>query len=184
MTTPPLLHTSQMLVALISGHFGLNPDPDGPEIDPHSPLGPIVRQAHNHIRALYGPQPEPWRSDRVALNPQPLPPRWMVAGALALALTEQTARLQELAQALPGEVQQHAEAYRSGLITRFLDDCGNGIIVIHLPKHGPFPPSDDEPRPIGPAEQVVIGALLSTARGQPDLQAAGQQLLGAGLNRL
>ena len=183
MTVHSLDHRSQMLVALISGRFGLNPDPDGPEVGPNTPWGPIITQAYDHVRTLYGPQPEPWRLDRVALNPQPLPPRWMVAGALALALTGQTARLQELAQALPREAQGSVEAYRKGLITRFVDDCGNGLIVIHLPKHGPFPPGDDEPKPIGPEEQLVIGALLSAARGQPDLQAAGLQLLGGDLHQ-
>lgn len=183
MTAPSLDHRSQLLVALIGGHFGLTSDPDGPEVGTNDPWGPIIAQAYDHVRALYGPQPEPWRLDRFALNPQPLPPRWMVAGALALALTEQTARLQELAQALQSELQESVQAHRADLITRFVDDCGNGQIVIHLPKHGPFPPRDDEPRPIGPAEQVVIGALLSAAWSQPDLQAAGLQLLGDGLNR-
>ncbi len=165
------------LAALVS-HFGsFFPGPDDPE--PSGPSAPVVRRALER----FGPQPEPWRW--AALNPQPLPPRSAFAVVLARTLTEQVETLQTVAQALPAESGESIQAHLGTLISRFVDDCGNGVIVVHLPKGGPWPPGDDEPKPIGPEELVMLGAQLTLrAQPHPALEAAGETLMALGLERL
>ena len=165
------------LATLVSGFGGFFPGPD--DAEPSGPSAPIIRRALERV----GPQPEPWLW--AALNPQPLPPRSAFAMVLARTLTEQVESLQMVAQALPAESGESIRAYVRTLISRFIDDCGNGVIVIHLPKHGPWPPGDDEPKPIGPGELVMIGAQLTrAARLHPALEAAGETLMALGLERL
>lgn len=169
------------LSALIARLTGAFPNPD--DAGPVGPWGPVIRKAGRQFRQVYGPQPDPWRW--AALNPQPLPPRLVYAVALAQAVIDQVDALQDLALALPDEAQRGVQAHASGVIRRFIDDCGNGHIVIHLPRHVVWPPGDDEPRPISPEELVVIGARLAQAGAvHPDFEAAGQQLGELGQGRM
>ena len=180
MTISKLNMPAKTLVSLVNHLIGAYPNPDDPE--PIGPWGPIVRKALEHYRVVFGPQPEPWHW--AALNPQPLPPRMVVAVGLARALVDQVSALEEFSKALPGESQQSVASYSSGKIKRFIDDCGNGILVILVPKHGPFPPSDDEPKPIGPEELIVIGAQLANAAViHQDFEAAGIALIEMGMSR-
>ena len=143
-----------------------------------APWGPVIRQAQERLRHLAGPQPEPW--SLAALNPQPLPPL-RAAAALSSALIDQVGALQMLAGALPSELGQGVHTHLGALITRFVDDCGNGHLVIELP--GVRPPG--EPRPLGPEALVVIGAhLLDAAALHPAFGDAGLQLVALGLERL
>lgn len=170
MTNSQLSLSPRALVSLIAGLTGGYPNPDDPE--PVGPWGPVIRQALERVRLA-------------ALNPQPLPPRLAVARELGEALVSQVVALQALAEALPGEARGSVQSYASGLISRFIDDCGNGRIVIKIPKHGPWPPNPDEPKPIGPEELALIGAgLASAAALHPDFGAAGARLMELGLGQM
>lgn len=170
------------LVRLVSHLAGLYPNPDDP--DPVGPWGPVIRKALWRVRWAAGPgQPDPWVW--AALNPQPLPPRYAVAVALGQAVVDQVGSLEEMAQALPEGSRSSIAAYVKGFIGRFVDDCGNGHIVIRIPKGGPYPPGDDEPKPIGPEETVLIGVQLALSAGvNPDLGEAGAKLMELGLSRM
>ncbi len=180
MKTSSLNVPLKTLVSLVSHLVGGYEDPDHPL--PHGPWDPVIRKSLERVREFYGPQPEPWAW--VALNPQPLPPLTLGAVALARSVVDQVSSLSELSKALPEASQESVATYSSGFIKRFIDDCGNGIIVIHIPRGFPWPPGDDEPKPIGPEELVVIGAqLVSAAAVHQDLEAAGIALIEMGLNR-
>ena len=133
--------------------------------------------------------PDPWV--QVSLNPQPLPPRTAFAVALAQGIADQVSLLAGLAGAATGG--SDTEAAASELLTRFVDDCGNGRI--HFPwKHWPFPwphQGDDLVGELNPAEIVVVGVELANAaawvddeRLRRDLEQAGANLVDAGLGRM
>ncbi|TSA83859.1 hypothetical protein FNU79_11580 [Deinococcus detaillensis] len=171
----------QALFSLVGALTGY-PNPDDSN-EPRGPWGPVIRQARDKLHVM-GLQPEPWRA--VTLNPQPLPPRWAAASALAEVILDRVDHLEMLAAALPKEAGASLRAYGSDMIRRFVDDyCGNGIIVIHLPKHGPFPPGGDEPQPIGPLELLVVGMKFTgAAELSGDVSAAGEKLIEVGLQRM
>jgi hypothetical protein len=179
MTNTPLSVSARTLVSFLGNLTDLFPGPGDPE--PTGPWGPIIRQAWDDLR--YGPHPEPWRWGAPDLTS--LAPRAVSSLALARAFVAQLAELQALAGALPDDLQSGVQRHIGSLISRFADDCGNGVIIIHPPKHGPWPPGDGEPKPIGPKEQVMIGAHLVAAGGvHPDLEAAGARLMERGLGQL
>ncbi len=169
------------LVSLVGHLTGGYEDPDHPL--PPGPWSPVIREALKRVRWNLGPSPEPWR--QVMLNPQPLPPRLAFAVALGQSVVDHLTTLQEFGLALPTASQESIKSYSSGYLKRFIDDCGNGIIVIHIPKHGPFPPSDDEPKPINPEELIVLGAQLALASAiHPELEGGAMQLIELGFNRM
>lgn len=171
----------QTLFSLVNGLTGFpNPDDSG---EPRGPWGPVMRQALDRVQRLR-PQPEPELA--VMLNPQPIPPRWAAASALAEVMLDRVDQLDMLAAALPQDVGASVRAYSSDTLRRFVDDyCGNGIIVIPLPRRGPFPPSDDEPKPIGPLEFLVVGMkFIGAAGASNELRAAGEKLIEVGLQRM
>ena len=169
----------KMLVSLVGRLTDAYPNPENS--NPIGPWGSIMRGTVERLRRVYGPQPEPWV--RAALNPQPIPPRFAVAIALAQTVIDHISSLGELAKALPEGSQESVASYSSGVIKRFVDDCGNGMLIIQLRKHGPFPPSDDEPKPINPEELIVIGAQLANAAYvHQDFETAGITLIEIGLN--
>ena len=177
MTLTHVQHSSKALATLVSHLTEYFPAPD--DVEPRGPIGPIVRKALER----FGPHPEPW--SWAALNSHPLPPRVAFSVVLARTLVDQVESLQMLSQALPSPAGESVLAYSSTLISRFIDDCGNGVIVLHFPKHGPWPPSGDEPRPIGPEELVMIGAHLANAGAvHPEFGAGGLKLMDLGLERL
>ena len=175
------------LLTLVGALTGSYPNPDDPD-KPPGPWGPIIRLALNNlaldkVRVLRGPQPEPWGA---ALGePQPIPWRLAIARALADVMTERVVQFSALAEALPDDARASVQRHNSKLTQRFIDDCGNGTVVIHVPKGWPWPPSDDEPKPIGPLELVVMGTRFAQlAAGQPELVSAGEQLIELGLRQM
>ena len=119
--------------------------------------------------SIYGPLPEPWKrifatiavrhpatwdviggglnfGDEVALNPQPLPPRYAFMASLANKVTGRAELLQEIEDAVRRADEQRGIIIVSGYIARFIDDiCGNGFRF-----KWPFP----WPRPNWFTEQV------------------------------
>lgn len=169
---------------LINGY----PNPEDP--DPPGPWGPVIRRALERIRLVAGPHPDPW--SWAALNPQPLPPRLAFVVAFTRETIEKVSSLHELAEALPEDAQGHAQQAASGLMARFIDDCGNGRIPPWRRWPFPWPPRREEmEEAINPAELVVIGAQLAAAastvaseRLQRDLGEAGNKLMEAGLAQM
>ncbi len=101
------------------------------------------------IESVFGPLPDPWKviftsilarhpaiwdaigggpsfSEEVALNPQPLPPRFAFLVSLAQTVISRAELLQEIADATRREGEQQGIIIVSGYIGRFVDDiCGN-----------------------------------------------------------
>jgi hypothetical protein len=118
--------------------------------------------ARRTIGTLFGPSPEPWKvllagilakhpeiydaiggghsfGEDVALNPQPLPPRYAFLVAAARALVSRAELLQEIADSTLREGTQQGIIIVGGFTARFTDDwCGNGF-RLRWPFPGPRP---------------------------------------------
>ena len=110
----------------------------------------------------FGPWPVPWRAffasilarhpeiwdaiggghsfgDEVALNPQPLPPRFSFLVSVAQAVIGRAELLQEIGDAVSREGEQRGIIIVSGYLARFVDDfCGTGF-RLKWPFPGPRP---------------------------------------------
>lgn len=164
------------------------------------------------VRSVLGPHPEPWKlvlagilarhpaifdaigdehdhGDEVALNPQPLPPRYAFLLAVVQTLVERAELLQELADATTRKGEQAGIIIVSGYVGRFSDDfCGNGFRL-----KWPFP----GPRPywftheLDAIDLVVMSTQFELAAQQAfnqdlrrSLAGAGSRFVEAGLSRL
>jgi hypothetical protein len=112
--------------------------------------------------SVFGQSREPWRAvlasilakhpeavdaiggghsfgETVALNPQPLPPRFAFLIAVAQAVISRAELLQEIANATSRQGEQHGIIIVGGFTTRFSDDwCGTGF-RLRYPLPGPRP---------------------------------------------
>ncbi|HXG93073.1 MAG TPA: hypothetical protein VNN73_12015 [Blastocatellia bacterium] len=139
--------TSTALLSLV-GHLSDFPNPD--DSNPPGPWGPVIRRAAERARYLLGPSPEPW--NEVLLNPQPLPPKAAFAQALAQEAIDRAALMQEVADALTQAGERQGIIIIGGMVSRFIDDCGNGKI-----KH-PVPPPRHSDGRLGALELLVMAA--------------------------
>jgi hypothetical protein len=130
-------------------------------------------------REVFGPLPDPWREavvaaitrqhpeawdvvggwgslgDAVALNPQPLPPRWAFMAAVAEAAALRAELIADLGAATGGE------GGASRYIAMLVDDiCGNDI-RFRWPFPGPRPHWLHAP--VGAADLVVMAGVLGAA---------------------
>ncbi len=120
------------------------------------------RVSLRRAQSLFGPSPEPWKlvlasilarhpeiwdaiggghslGEEVALNPQPLPPRFAFLASLVQTLISRAELLQEIADATQREGEQQGIIIVSGYVSRFIDDfCGNGF-RFKYPFPGPRP---------------------------------------------
>lgn len=157
-----LQFSSEKVFALVRAMIGSS---GGREDDEHplppGPWDPVIRVALERT-SLFGPRPEPWKvvfasifarrpeiwdaiggghsfGDEVALNPQPLPPRFTFLMSTAQAVIDRAELLQEIADATRREGEKRGIIIVSGYIDRFVDDfCGTGFRLKY-----PFP----KPRP-------------------------------------
>ncbi|MFL7871128.1 MAG: hypothetical protein AB8I58_20030 [Anaerolineales bacterium] len=164
------------------------------------------------IEMVFGPLPDPWKiifsritdkypavwdiiggghsfGDEVALNPQPLPPRYAFLAALVQTVAGRAQLFQEITDAARHESEQQGIIIVSGYIARFVDDfCGNDVRF-----KWPFP----GPRPNWFAEEVsgIDLVVMATQFDQaangtfnPDLRQnlmdAGAKLAEAGLSKM
>jgi hypothetical protein len=185
---------------------------------PPGPWDPVIRVALERI-GFFGPQPEPWRvldrsarllfagilarhpeisdaiggghsfGDEVALNPQPLPPRYAFLMSVAQALISRAELLQEIADATAREGEQQGIIIVGGYVSRFVDDfCGTGFRLRY-----PFP----GPRPhwftaeLDGIDMVVMATQFEQAAKEsfsPDLRRnladVSTRLAEAGLSRM
>jgi len=182
---PTLTIPREKLVAFVRGMLGGvsgYEDPDNPL--PPGPWDPYIRKAMRELiagpvpdpwRMFFGPGPQPWRE--VTLNR--LPPKVMLAAGVARAVINRAVLMQEIANALRDEGEQHGIIIVGGLISRFIDDCGNDRLwhqhPIPPPPHGGEP--DDK---LTAFELIAMGAQFEhSAIGIAD-SALRQELRGAG----
>jgi hypothetical protein len=133
----------------------------GPHPDPWKIFGPGP-QPWRTLESMFGPLPDPWKvilasiaakypavwdvigggpsvGTEVALNPQPLPPRFAFLVSLAQTVISRTELLQEIADATRREGEQQGIIIVGGYIARFIDDiCGNDF-RFKWPFPGPRP---------------------------------------------
>ena len=157
------LHVTQgQLLAFVRDMIGINSGRDDDDHPlPPGPWDPVIRAALRQIDA-FGPRPEPWKvlltsilakhpeiydaidggqslGEEVALNPQPLPPRYAFFVAAARVLISRAELLQEIADATLREGTQQGIIIVGGFTRRFTDDwCGNGF-RLRWPFPGPRP---------------------------------------------
>lgn len=153
--------------------FGPHPEP-WRGFGPGVPWQTVERVFGNPVpwrttESVFGPLPDPWKvifasivakypaiwdiigggpsfGAEVALNPQPLPPRFAFLASLAQTVISRAELIHEIADATRREGEQQGIIIVSGYIARFVDDiCGNDFRF-----KWPFP----WPRPNWLAEEV------------------------------
>lgn len=157
-----LLISHEKLLALVRTLIGGSRGREGDDQPlPPGPWDPVIRVAIERNN-FFGPQPEPWRvffanvlarhpemwdaiggghsfGEDVALNPQPLPPRFTFLTSVAQTLISRAELLQEIASATAREGEEQGIIIVSGYIARFVDDfCGTGF-RLKYPFPGPRP---------------------------------------------
>lgn len=179
----------------------------GPSPEPWKVSGPGVPWLS--IESVFGPRPEPWKvvvanilarhweaigighglGDEVALNPQPLPPRYAFLTSLAQTLIGRAELMHEIADATRRDGEERGIIIVGGYVSRFVDDiCGNDFRF-----KWPFP----WPRPnwftteVAGLDLVVIATQVDQAAKDtfnPDLRHnladASTRLAEAGLSRM
>lgn len=151
-----------------------NPNPDDPL--PGGPWGPVVRNALERLAVRVAPHPEPWIE--AGLNPQPLPPRAAFAVALAQAVIDRAALMQDVADGMANEGQQRGIIIVSGYLSRFIDDCGNDRVSHAIPWPRPRPP---HPASFGMLELVLMGAEFERHAQQLDQSTLAQEFRHVGV---
>jgi hypothetical protein len=174
----------EKFTSFVSALIDHNPDPNG-DPQPPGPWDPVIRLTFEK----FGPHPEPWRTrfESVALNPQPLPPRWAFAIEFVRLAADRLLMIQETADAI-NSGDERGIIVVGGKVSELVDFvCGN------VPRRFPTPPprgSNDDSRLSG-QELILMGAeLLNYSRtianeslGQ-EFTAAGERLIDVGLERL
>jgi hypothetical protein len=161
--------------------------------------------------SIFGPRPEPWKvlltsilahhpeiydaiggghrfGESVALNPQPLPPRYVFLSAVAEAVASRAELLQEIADATGRDGTQQGIIIVGGYTSRFSDEwCGNGF---RLKWPFPGPPPSWFAHELHAMDLVVIGAQLDQASQEtfsPELRQhlsnASAKFVDAGLSK-
>ncbi len=183
------------LVSELAGGPSGYPDPDNP--NPPGPWDPYIRKALLRLGLIFGPTPDPWKTvfgpgpqpwHWSALNPQPLPPKAAFAAFIAQEVMERAALVQDVADAMAEAGQSQGIIIVGGLVSRFIDDCGNGLIW----RKRPFPPpKGDEDNRLTGLELIVMGTqfeqqALTTANDQlqQTFRDAGARLIEMGVSRL
>ena len=174
-----------------------NPNPDDPT--PPGPWDPYIRQAlsrlglSNHPGPIpwlqpFGPLPDPWIM--VALNPQPLPPGVAFPLAIAQQVISHVELVQEIADLIRPRGEEQGIIIVGGILSRFVDDCGNGRIWRKRPFPIP-PPQVEFDNRLTALELIVMGAQFEESarttvneQMQNEFKRAGSQLIEMGLTRV
>lgn len=185
---------ASLVSELIGGTVGY-PDPDHPT--PPGPWDPYIRKALARLGLMVGPTPEPWATvfgpgpqpwQRAALNPQPLPPKAAFAAFIAQEVIDRVLLVQEVAEVIAGAGQSPSSSIVGGMVSRFIDDCGND----RLWRKRPFPPPKGEPDDkLTALELLVMGAqfeqsasAIANEQLQQEFRNAGARLTELGMARM
>lgn len=183
-----------LVTELIGGSAG-QPNPDDPT--PPGPWDPYIRRALTRLGLSISPLPDPWRvalglgSQRwteVALNPQPLPPKAAFAAFVAQEVIERASLAQEVGDAMAESGQSQGIIIVGGILSRFIDDCGNNMVW----RKRPFPPPKNEfDNKLTGLELIVMGsqfeqgaAATANERLGEEFRRAGARLIEMGISRL
>jgi hypothetical protein len=163
--------SARALAALVSQLTTGYPNPDGPD-SPPGPLDPYIRRALErsvigagagaHLwRVIAEKHPEIWDviggdpQSRVALNPQPLPPRSAFLAAVIQEFTDRMTLVAEIADLIPRPGGERGIIVVGGHVARFIDEiCGNGM-HIRWPLPSPPPPWFSDT--LNGADLIVMG---------------------------
>ncbi|WP_423738127.1 hypothetical protein [Chitinophaga caseinilytica] len=182
------------------------PNPD----DPEPPIGPwasLIRSAWKQsvfhsangavLRAIAQRHPQVWDLwgnplGPVALNPQPLPPGDIAFSfALAQEVIDRALLLHDMAGTLQPNAPGHADAIAVGLVRDFTNDYCPVPTKIVIRRKRPFPVPPDAEAGWSALEMLAVGISFTQAAEsiavpalQEALQAAGNQIMDAGLSRL
>jgi hypothetical protein len=174
--------------------FGPFPEPWREVFSPHpEPWRLRFESADERLRNLARIMPEIWdviggggRLESVALNPQPLPPRWAFGVEFIRLAADRMVLIQEAADAIRAG-DDRGIIVVGGRVSELVDFvCGN-----HFPRRiPPRPGPDPDPRLTGQELVLMGGALVgyskTVANGAlaEEFTAAGERLIDAGLGRL
>ena len=174
---------------LIKDQRAFTPDPDDPDPSPW-PWRHVLNSALTRVQLSIAGNSNPFA--RVALNPQPLPPRLHFAMVLAQELVERATMMHEVNDGVNQNGEQRGIIIVGGYINKFVDEICPTPPVIKFPKrHWPLPPEPDPHPDWTGLELAVIGThFLNEARfaGNKDIQhifnAAGEKLLEVATSRM
>jgi len=198
--------SSRAFVSFVSELIGTGANPNPDDSTPPGPWDPYIRQALNRVRLTsgfspapsmptpilwredFGPLPDPWML--VALNPQPLPPRVAFPLAIAQEVISHVELAQQIAEAIGHQGEEQGIIIVGGIVSRFVDDCGNGRIWRKRPFPIPPPFGDADDR-LTALELVVMGAQFEQSarttvneRLQHEFKRAGSKLIEMGIARM
>jgi hypothetical protein len=161
--------------------------------DPSQPWRTRFETTDERLQSLARVRPEVWDVighggfDRVALNPQPLPPRWAVAVEFVRLASDRIALIQETADVINNTGGERGIIVVGGKISELIEFvCGNSFPRKIPPAPGP----GSDPRLAG-HELVLMGAefvrsskSVANEKLGREFAAAGERLINAGLERL
>ena len=155
---------------------------------PPGPWDPVVRSAldRTSVDAIGGGRSY---GDTVALNPQPLPPRYRFLVAVTQSVVSRAELLQEVAAATSREGDRQGSNMVGGYTSRFCDDwCGTGF-KLRYPSPGPRPHWFS--RELSGLDLLVVAAQFNQAAKetfsrdvQHSLADASAKFLQAGMARI
>lgn len=164
-----------------------SPD-DGPEGSPRSPWGPIIRQS---VLAKLAPgEPIPWKEGPVDPSPWHRTSRGELLVTVAGAVRAFLERGIIFVGGIDSEQKEKALGHAKGLVSRMIDDCGNGKFFPWKPKGGGIILPDGGDPGWGADVVVFALALEQEAEAVPDadlrslLNEAAGILLQRGADRL
>lgn len=145
--------SSEKVSMLVEQLLGTNSDSfkHGPS---PQPWGAYIRKAFRH--GAFGPRPESWQYYSpsqsflsplvlVALNPQPLPPRYYFMSAVLQELIDHVVLVHEVASAMNQRGQEQSIIIVSGSFDKYLEDFD--ILCQIIKQYIPIPKVGDEPVP-------------------------------------
>jgi hypothetical protein len=115
-----------------------HPEPWRPIPEPWKALATSILAAHPEIWDAIGGGPR--FGEEVALNPQPLPPRYALLVSIALAVASRAQLFQEIADATSRESEQRGIVGAGGYIAKFADELCGPAFRLRYPFPGPHPP--------------------------------------------
>ena len=163
---PPKYLSARALTALVSQLTTGYANPDGPEEAP-GPFDPYSRRAlersvlgtgaGSHLSSVSGGDP----ASKVALNPQPLPPRSAFLAGIVSEFTERMTDVAELIDLMPHPGGERGITVVSAHVAKFIDEvCGNGMGV-RWPSPQPAP--DWFSASLSGADLIVMGTQFQQA---------------------
>lgn len=180
------------LVSLVNElTYGRNGFPN-PE-DPHPAPWPWVHIVNKAIeRGVTSLSTFSSLLSRVALNPQPLPPKAHFAMMLGQEVIERAGMMHQMADAFSDNGDERGTIIVGGFVNRFVDDICPTPPVIRFPHLGwPFPPDPDPHPEWSGLELAIIGTQFqneASSMRHNDLKSvfhgAGEKLLQVALSRM